>query len=242
SRVRCAPPGQSAVHQSRSAKRRWSSLEATLVGADLRTCGLCPCVRLRRQHEALTGRGYGVSLGLFGGAFDPPHNGHVALVRAAREASGPDLVVAVVAADPGHKRVETPAGVRLELTRAAFPADEVVLDDHARTVDMLRAHPEWRDATFLIGADELAGFRNWKEPHAVLPLVTLRVATRPGHAVDLVDPARIEPFELVEPASSRSVRARLERGEDASDVIPEAVWGMIERDGLYGRSSYTRTA
>jgi len=31
-------------------------------------------------------------------------------------------------------------------------------------------------------------------------------------------------------------------GGDARDVIPEAVWGMIERDGLYGRSSYTRTA
>jgi nicotinate-nucleotide adenylyltransferase len=183
-----------------------------------------------------------VRLGLFGGAFDPPHNGHVALVRAAKEALGLDRVIVVVAADPGHKRVETPAGVRLELTRAAFPEDEVVLDDHARTVDMLRAHPEWRDATFLIGADELAGFRDWKEPDAVLRLVTLGVATRPGHAVDRIDPARIETFELAEPASSRSVRARLERGEDASDVIPEAVWGMIEREGLYGRSSYTRTA
>ena len=181
-------------------------------------------------------------LGLFGGAFDPPHNSHVALVHAAKGALRLDRVVVVVAADPGHKRVATPANVRLELTRAAFPADEVVLDDHARTIDMLRAHPEWRDATFLIGADELEGFSGWKEPDEVLRLVKLGVATRPGHAVDLVDPERIESFELAEPASSRSVRARLERGEDASDVIPEAVWGMIERDGLYGRSSYTRTA
>jgi nicotinate-nucleotide adenylyltransferase len=185
----------------------------------------------------MTGR-----LGLFGGAFDPPHNGHVALVRAAKEALGLDRVVVVVSADPGHKRVETPANVRLELTRAAFPDDDVVLDDHARTVDMLRAHPEWRDATFLIGADELEGFRDWKEPREVLRLVKLGVATRPGHAVELLDPERMEKFELEEPASSRSVRARLERGEDAGDVIPEAVWGMIERNGLYGRSSYTRTA
>jgi nicotinate-nucleotide adenylyltransferase len=185
----------------------------------------------------MTGR-----LGLFGGAFDPPHNGHVALVRAAKEALGLDRVVVVVSADPGHKRVETPANVRLELTRAAFPDDDVVRDDHARTVDMLRAHPEWRDATFLIGADELEGFRDWKEPGEVLRLVKLGVATRPGHAVELVDPERMEKFELEEPASSRSVRARLERGEDAGDVIPEAVWGMIERNGLYGRSSYTRTA
>ena len=183
-----------------------------------------------------------MKLGLFGGAFDPPHNGHVALVRAAKDALGLDRVIVVVAADPGHKSVETPASVRLALTRAAFPDDEVVLDEHARTVDMLRAHPEWHDATFLIGADQLEDLPGWKEPAEVLRLVKLGVATRPGHAVELDDPERMESFELAEPASSRGVRARLERGEDASDVIPEAVWGMIERDGLYGRSSYTRTA
>src|SRR5204863_8015905 len=101
---------------------------------------------MRRVPEALTGRNQRVRLGLFGGAFDPPHAGHVALVRAAKQALGLDRVVIIVAADPGHKRVDTPAGVRLELARAAFPDDEVVLDDHARTIDMLRAHPEWHGA------------------------------------------------------------------------------------------------
>jgi nicotinate-nucleotide adenylyltransferase len=184
-----------------------------------------------------------VKLGLFGGAFDPPHLGHVALVRAAKEALGLDRVVVVVVADPGHKRVHTPADVRLRLARAAFPGDEVVLDDHARTVDMLRAHPEWHGATFLIGADELEGFRHWKEPDEVLRLVRLGIAARPGHDVELSDPARMTCFELEEPATSRGVRERLERGEDVHDVIPAAVWGMIEREGLYGRRpSYTRTA
>jgi len=184
-----------------------------------------------------------VSLGLFGGAFDPPHAGHVALVRAAKEALGLDRVVVVVVADPGHKHVDTPADVRLALARAAFPDDEVVLDDHARTIDMLRAHPEWHGATFLIGADELASFGSWKEPDEVLRLVRLGVATRPGHEFELPDPARMACFELVEPASSRDLRGRLERGEDVRDVIPAPVWGIIEREGLYGpRPSYTRTA
>ena len=184
-----------------------------------------------------------MNLGLFGGAFDPPHAGHVALVRAAKQALGLDRVVIIVAADPGHKRVDTPAGVRLELARAAFPDDEVVLDDHARTIDMLRAHPEWHGATFLIGADELEGFRTWKESDEVLRLVRLGVATRPSHEVELSDPERMTCFELEQPASSRNVRERLERGEDVRGVIPAAVWGMIEREGLYGhRPSYTRTA
>jgi nicotinate-nucleotide adenylyltransferase len=198
---------------------------------------------MRRVPEALTGRNQRVRLGLFGGAFDPPHVGHVALVRAAKQAFGLDRVVVVVVAAPGHKQVETPAGIRLAMARAAFPDDEVVLDEHTRTVDMLRAHPEWEGATFLMGADELASFGDWKEPDEVLRLVRLGVATRPGHAVELADPERIAYFELAEPASSHGVRERLERGEDARDVIPAAVWGMIEREGLYGRRpSYTRTA
>ena len=61
-----------------------------------------------------------MTLGLFGGAFDPPHNGHVALVHAAKEALGLDRVVVVVAADPGHKRVETPASVPSNAARGVI--------------------------------------------------------------------------------------------------------------------------
>ena len=92
----------------------------------------------------------------FGGSFDPPHRGHVELARRAKEELGLDRLVVLVSADPGHKQVETPADVRLRLARAAFPDDEVVLDEHARTVDTLRAHPEWDDPVFLIGADEFS--------------------------------------------------------------------------------------
>jgi nicotinate-nucleotide adenylyltransferase len=182
-------------------------------------------------------------IGLFGGAFDPPHAGHVALVRAAKEALGLERVVVIVVADPGHKDVQEPAAVRLELARAAFPGDEVVLDEHPRTIDMLRAHPEWHGAVFLLGADEFADFDQWKEPDEVLRLVQLGVAARPGHPVDPGDSDRVLFFDLGEPVSSSDLRARLDRGEDVHEVIPEAVWGIIERNGLYGRqSSYTQPA
>ena len=78
-------------------------------------------------------------IGLFGGAFDPPHRGHVELARRAKEELGLGTLLVLVEANPGHKRVETPADVRLRLTRAAFPDDDVLLDEHARTVDTLRA-------------------------------------------------------------------------------------------------------
>jgi nicotinate-nucleotide adenylyltransferase len=187
-------------------------------------------------------------IGLFGGAFDPPHNGHVALLaRATEEFALTDSVV-IVTADPGHKAVETPAAVRFELARAAFPGEAVELDDHARTIDMLRDHPEWEGAVFLLGADQFAGFLGWKEPEAVLRLVRLGVATRPGFAresleavlAQLEHPERVSFFDLEPlPIASSELRRRLDQGDDVSGLVPGAVWMLIERDGLYGRGGYT---
>jgi nicotinate-nucleotide adenylyltransferase len=183
-----------------------------------------------------------VTLGLFGGAFDPPHDGHVALVRTAKAALGLDRVLVLVAADPRHKRVETPAATRLELARAAFPDDEVALDEHARTVDLLRDHPEWDDPLFLIGADEFLQFPHWKEPAGVLRLARLAVATRPGYPRERLEetlatldaPDRVCFFELEpHPVSSHELRADVSR-----PGLPAAVRRIVERDRLYGSPGY----
>jgi nicotinate-nucleotide adenylyltransferase len=181
--------------------------------------------------------------GLFGGAFDPPHNGHVALLRGAREKLGLDDVLIIVTASPGHKEVETPAAARHELVRAAFPGEPIVVDSHARTVDMLRAHPEWEGATFLLGADEYAGLSSWREPDEVLRLVRIAVGTRPGFPVPEGKDGRVTFFEIEPiPISSTELRERLDRGEDVHELLPAAVWELIERDGLYGRGGYTATS
>jgi nicotinate-nucleotide adenylyltransferase len=178
-----------------------------------------------------------MSVGLFGGAFDPPHRGHVELVRRATDELGLDEVVVLVAADPGHKRVETPAAVRLEMARAAFPGDTVVLDEHARTIDLLREHPEWGDAWFVIGADEFADFLSWKEPDEVLRRVKLAVGTRPGFPLErvhgvldgLAHPERVRLFDMEPvPAASRDLRQHLVETD-----VPPAVAEIIHRDGLY---------
>ena len=54
-------------------------------------------------------------IGVYGGTFDPPHNGHVALARAALEALPIDRLVVLVAADPGHRDVFANAEERLQL-------------------------------------------------------------------------------------------------------------------------------
>lgn len=183
-------------------------------------------------------------IGLFGGSFDPPHIGHVALANAAKEELGLSKLLVLVSERPGHKDVVTPPGVRLEMARAAFPDDDVQLDPHARTIESLEAHPEWDDPVFLIGADEFCDFPTWVRPDDVLERTRLAVATRPGFPRErleavldgLEQPERILFFDIPPtPVASRDLRARLERGDEVGDSVPSAVARIIDRDRLYGR-------
>ena len=183
-------------------------------------------------------------IALYGGSFDPPHRGHVELARRAKEELGLDKLLVLVSADPGHKHVDTPAEARLQLARAAFPEDDVVLDERPRTIDTLRAHPEWDDPIFLIGADQFADFPSWKEPDEVLRRARLAVATRPGFprerlqsVLDLLEhPERVLFFEIEPtPVASRDLRERLASGEDVGDEVPPAVRQTIRSGGFYAR-------
>jgi nicotinate-nucleotide adenylyltransferase len=177
---------------------------------------------------------------LLGGTFNPPHNGHVALARAAEEQFG-DEVVVLVSARPGHKEVELDAATRLELTRAAFPDRDVELDPHARTVDMLAAG-RWRDPLFVIGADEFCDFPTWKDPEGVMARARLAVATRPGYPRErlqavldqLSQPERIRFFEIEPlPISSEDIRERVAHGRPIDGLVPPAVAELIDARGLY---------
>ena len=181
--------------------------------------------------------------GLLGGAFDPPHMGHVALADAADRQLGLDRLVVVVVAEPGHKEVHASAPTRVALARAAFPSREIELDRHARTVDMLR-EGGWDDPVFLIGADEFVDFPHWKEPEAVLELARLGVASRPGYPQEQLDDVlaglahseRVLFFEIEpQPVSSREIRERDSRGEPIDGLVPPAVAAEIAGQGLYRR-------
>jgi nicotinate-nucleotide adenylyltransferase len=182
-------------------------------------------------------------IGLYGGSFDPPHFGHVELARRAKEELGLGRLVVLVSSNPGHKHVDTPADVRLRLAKAAFPDDEVVLDEFPRTIDLLRAHPEWDDPVFLIGADQFRDFLTWKEPGEVLHHARIAVATRPGFPREELEPVlsqlehpeRVLFFEIdPTPVASRELRGRLAAGEEVAPEVPAAVGNLIRSERLYG--------
>ena len=178
---------------------------------------------------------------LYGGAFDPPHLGHVAVADAARKRFGVHRLVVLVSKGPAHRAVDASAEDRLALARAAFPHDDVRLDPHPRTVELLRAE-RFDDPLFVVGADQFRGFLGWSEPAEVLERTRIAVATRPGFPRQELDavlarlglPERVLFFEI-EPnaAASTDVRARAALGEQLDGVVPREVARLIEERGLY---------
>jgi nicotinate-nucleotide adenylyltransferase len=186
----------------------------------------------------------GAVTGVLGGAFDPPHVGHVALARGGVDWFGLERLLVRVVADPGHKHVTAGVEDRLVLARLGFAevdVAEIEIDAHARTIDSLE-HLALIDPVFLVGADEFASFLDWRQPERVLELARLGVASRPGvsrdrlhEVLDRLDrPDRVAFFEIPPfDVSSSSIRERIASGDPIDGLVPPAVAAEIERRGLY---------
>lgn len=194
----------------------------------------------------------------YGGTFDPPHNGHMALVRAAARLLRPDRIIIEPAGTPPHKAASaTPAADRLAMCRcflAAAPG--VQLDDgeicrggKSYTVDTLRAQYPQARIFLAMGSDMLLSFREWRCWREILRIADLAVQSREeGDEPELAAMARSLAADggrvvLVKaPAleiSSTRLREIIESGGDASAYVPAQVWSYIERHGLYGRAART---
>jgi len=177
-------------------------------------------------------------IGILGGTFDPPHNGHLALAGAAQRELGLDELVVLLVANPGHRSCDEDAETRLQLAGAAFagmPRTRIERDENPFTVDAVRGG-RFGDAVFIVGADEGAAFPSWKEPEDVLRWVKLAVGTRSGYPPpDLARYGdRVVPFELDSPdVSAELVRGRVQHGESVDDLVPVPVASAIRELGLY---------
>ena len=184
-------------------------------------------------------------LGVYGGAFDPPHLGHLVAASDACGALGLHRLLWIPSAVHPLKAVGTAAPLRLEMVRAAiagdarFAADDLELrrTGPSYTVDTLRAlrarDPE-AELVFLTGADNLADLPRWREPDEIARLATLAVVSRAGETVpaDAPYPAVAVAVTRVD-VSSTEVRRRVAAGQSIRYLVPEAVRAVIERERLY---------
>ena len=129
-------------------------------------------------------------IGVFGGAFDPPHNAHVALAKTALAELELDALHVIPTGQAWHKtRTLSSAEHRLAMTRLAF-ADvlRVVVDDReikragpTFTIDTLQAlQAENPDAQLylMMGADQFAAFRQWHQWQDILQIAIICIAAR----------------------------------------------------------------
>lgn len=135
-----------------------------------------------------------LNIGLFGGSFNPIHQGHLTIARQTREALGLDRILFIPTGNPPHKPDTTlaPAQHRLEMVRLAIASDpklactdmETRRDGTSYTIETIRLlQQEYGPTTqlfFLIGLDAFLDFQSWREPAALLAACTFVVISRPG--------------------------------------------------------------
>ena len=193
-------------------------------------------------------------IGLFGGAFDPPHLAHQAIAQALIHQQQLDLLYIVPTGQAWHKsRVLSDANHRMTMARLAFQnMPQVVVDDMetqrvgpSYTVDTLDElqlrHPK-ADFYVLVGADQAASFTLWHQWQRLLEMAQLVVVQRPVANADKADPhewhnlppARVMRMNIpLMNISSSSVRASYASGHPESDLLSPSVALYIQQNHLY---------
>ena len=185
---------------------------------------------------------------LFGGSFNPPHLGHIALAREALRRFGYDKALLIPAWKPPHKDLSDDPGpeARLELLRAACaPCSDLEVEPCeierrgiSYSIDTVRylvgsGRIEARPG-FLLGDDLAAGFGSWKEADALSRESRLILMRREGEAHRAFAWPHDEFMNPTMAVSSSAVRALLRSGGDWRPLVPDAVASIIERNGYYG--------
>lgn len=185
---------------------------------------------------------------IFGGSFDPPHEGHRYLARSARDSLRLDKILWVPSRDPPHKpKPSTSFQDRLAMVRlaiAGMPGQEASGIEETlpspsysiqTIVSLKAAHGAAHDWYFLVGADNWEIIRTWHRWEEVLREVTLVVFPRGGRSLEGLPPGvlRLDLPEL--DLEARAVRETLSAtgNPDAAGVLPE-LRDFIRNRGLYG--------
>ncbi len=194
--------------------------------------------------------------GIFGGSFDPVHNGHVNAAKTFLEEINPDRLLIIPNFLPPHKDAPqlAPAEDRLAMCRIAFTGDprievsdlEIQRGGPSYTSDTLEElselYPE-DEFCLLVGGDMLLSFEDWHNWHRIIEKAALVCAPRTweeenvltakaGELMSEGAEVRILPIDVCE-ISSTQIREKVREGEDISYAVPEDVAEYIWEHGLY---------
>jgi nicotinate-nucleotide adenylyltransferase len=193
-------------------------------------------------------------VGLFGGAFDPPHRTHVALAQAAIAQLNLDILYVVPTGHAWHKqRALTAAQHRLAMCRLAFDEvnraevdeREMLRSGPTYTIDTLQElqaqHPQTQ-LYLIMGEDQARALATWHRAEDLARAAIICVASR-SESVESASPADISPglsgsplqrlLLPPSPLNATEIRDLSARGQSVSTLVPESVARYIDQHHLY---------
>jgi nicotinate-nucleotide adenylyltransferase len=194
-------------------------------------------------------------IGVFGGAFNPPHVGHLVCAQEAHAQLDLEVVVWVPVGQAPHRAIPQDPGreARFTMCDYATAADErfglsrieIDREGPSYTADTLRALADRSpgdELVLILGGDQAAALPTWHEPDAVMELATVAVAERgeaDGRRVEeaLAGRGQIAVFDMPRvDVSSTMIRERAGRGQAIRYLVPDKVANFIGAQSLYGAS------
>lgn len=201
-------------------------------------------------------------LGIYGGTFSPPHNGHIYAAKVFMERLGLDRLLVIPTCIPPHKHVtENDPEARLEMTEIAFSTlpeynNRLFVDPYeyrsggksytAKTLEHFSGKD--RELFFLCGTDMFLTLADWYHPEIICSLATIVLLRRES------DPKNVGEIEnysallhdkygarIVEinsnaiELSSSEIRERVAKGQPIDKLVPEGVAEYISTKGLYAK-------
>ena len=197
-------------------------------------------------------------IGIMGGTFDPIHIGHLILGETAYHQFHLDNVLFMPAGNPPHKQDRENRATdsqRVEMVRLAIASnphftlsmEEMHREGYSytyRTLERLKKRYPDTEYYFILGADSLYTFDEWKEPARILGACTILVGTRNHTSDEKLDRViehleekyhgQIEKLESLNiDISSKMIRSLIEKGRSLAYYVPDQVIEYIQKNNIY---------
>ena len=193
-------------------------------------------------------------IGIFGGTFDPPHNGHLSLLRHVIKELSLDKVIVTVANEPWQKtssRRITDRDHRFNMTKFLFEeCDDVIVSDiefriggetsTAKTLAELRLEYPADEFWLIMGLDSAVNFDTWRRPQSIVEEARVVIVNRPGFMEELLPPILSSAISIKGvhlDISSEKVRGIFAARGDLSGLIPNSIELYVLQKDLYGQGS-----
>jgi nicotinate-nucleotide adenylyltransferase len=190
-------------------------------------------------------------IGIFGGSFDPVHNGHISVIKSFLNSNLLDRIIVMLTPYPPHKKsdLQTSYQHRLNMLEIAVKNLEYVsISDletrlpqpsyTLQTINYLKENEPDNLFFLCIGEDSIVNFNKWYHFEEILEKVTLVVAERPGFNKRRADPKILERTIFVEhkPVDISSTEIRGHESGKIENAVPAEVRMYIQKHSLYSHT------